>query len=272
MMSFKNKVVLVTGSAQGIGRTIAIAYARQGAELVLTDINELQLEQTREEIAAMGNRVHAWPADVRDPDAIGYLRQKINEVTGGLDVLVNNAGVVFGGAFLDVPLEKHRLTFDINVMGLCNVTWTFMPDLIKRPQSRIVNIASASGIFGLPFGATYSASKWAVLGFSESLRMELEEQGHEGLKVTAICPSYINTGMFDGVSTPRLTRMLDPEELAGKIVRASARGQAVLLEPTMVKLTPYLKLLPQPVVDLLSRVFGIRTSMQQWQGKHHEGG
>ncbi len=268
MMSFKNKVVLVTGSAQGIGRTIAIAYARQGAQLILTDINELQLEKTREEIAAMGNPVHAWPADVRDPDAIGYLREKVNKTTGGVDVLVNNAGVVFGGAFLDVPLEKHRLTFDINVMGLCNVTWTFMPDLIKRHQARIVNIASASGIFGLPFGATYSASKWAVLGFSESLRMELEEQGHKGLKVTAICPSYINTGMFDGASAPRLTQMLDPEELARKIVRASAKGQAVLLEPTMVKLTPYLKLLPQPVVDLLSRVFGIRTSMQQWHGKH----
>ena len=266
MMSLENKRVLITGGGQGIGRTIAEAFAERGASLVLVDINEDALKQATEALQQRGVDVVARTADVTDVESLRSLREDLRQHAGPVDILVNNAGVVYGGDFLEVPLERHKLTYDVNVTGLTNVTWNFLPDLLQRPEARIVNIASASSLVGLPYGASYCASKWAALGLSESLRLELRENGHDHVKVTAICPSYINTGMFDGVETPRLTRMLEPDALAIKIVRATVRGDATLMEPFMVKLTPLMKLLPVRLLDMIGRLLGVTTSMKHWQG------
>ena len=268
-MSLNNKNVLITGAAQGIGRAMAIAFAGKGATLLLTDINEELLEVTRQTIEDQGGRAHAWLADVSDHESVRRLRDNIIESVGHVDVLVNNAGVVFGGSFLEVPLEKHKLTFEVNSLGLTYVTWTFLPELLKRPQSRLVTIASASALVGLAFGASYSASKWAAMGLSESIRSEMHELGCKHLKVTTVCPGYIDTGMFEGVSSPRLTPMLQPEALARKIVRATERGKPLLLEPFMVKLTPFLTLLPPRLFRWLGGMLGVNQSMQRWKGKGH---
>lgn len=266
MMSLEGKRVLITGGGQGMGRTIAEAFAERGASLVLADINEEALRETTETLRQAGREVDSRFVDVTDAESLQALRTHLQHHVGPVDILVNNAGVVYGGDFLKVPLERHKLTYDVNVTGLTNVAWVFLPDLLERPEARIVNIASASSLVGLPYGASYCASKWAALGFSESLRLELQENGHEHVKVTAICPSYINTGMFEGVETPRLTRMLEPDALAVKIVRATARGDAALMEPFMVKLTPLLKLLPVRLLDSIGRLLGVTTSMKHWQG------
>lgn len=266
MSWFTGKTALITGGAQGLGLQMALAFAREGANIVLSDINPETLEAGRKQVEALGVRALACPADVTDPDALRAMRDYIRREIGPVDILVNNAGVVFGGSFLDVSLEKHRMTFDVNVTGLTNTTWIFLPDLIERPEARIINIASASGLIALPYGSSYGASKWAAIGLSEALRQELKDQGHGHVRITSVCPSFIDTGMFHGVTPPRMTRMLDPQRLVEKIVIATRRGDTWLLEPFMVKLTPLFRLLPTRVLDVLARFFGVATSMKAWQG------
>jgi short-subunit dehydrogenase len=185
--------------------------------------------------------------------------------------VINNAGTVFGGSFLDVPLEKHLLTYRVNTLGLVAVTHAFLPDLIARPEANLVNIASISGFVGLPFGTTYASSKWAVIGLSEGLRLELKELGHRHVAVTAVCPSYVKTGLFDGVKLPTSTDWLTPERLAQLVVRAIERNKAYLLAPSVAHLTPILKgVLPMALMDWVGGFFGINTTMSEWRG--HGGG
>ena len=142
----------------------------------------------------------------------------MNAEIGPIDVLVNNAGVVFGGTFLEVPLDRHLATVAVNLSGVLAMTHAFLPDLIARPAGHIVNIASAAAVIALPMATSYAASKCAVLGFSDSLREELRELGHRHVGITAVCPGYIATGLFDGAKPARLTRWLTPEEVAAAVV------------------------------------------------------
>jgi len=154
------------------------------------------------------------------------------------------------------------------VLGLVAVTHAFLPDMIKRPEAHLVHIASASGLIGLPYGSTYASSKWAVIGFGESIRSELNLMGHDHVHHTIVCPSYIGTGMFEGAQAPKATQILDPEYLAEKVTRAVERNRVYVLEPFMVKLTPLLRdLLPVSIYDRISNLFGADTSMAHWTGR-----
>jgi short-subunit dehydrogenase len=147
------------------------------------------------------------------------------------------------------------------------MTDAFLPDLIGRPEAHLVHIASASGFIGLPYGSTYASSKWAVIGFGESIRAELKVMGHDHVNHTIVCPSYIGTGMFKGAAAPKATNVLEPDYLAEKIVHAVERDRIYVLEPFMVKLTPLLRdLLPTALYDKLSHLFGADTSMLHWKG------
>ena len=194
METLRGKRVLVTGAASGIGKAIAERVAAEGAELLLVDVNQRALEAAGAALARSGAQVRTYVLDVRDTSRMVGLHEEIDKDGGPIDVLVNNAGLVFGGAFLDVPLEQHLTTYRVNTIGLVAMTYAFLPDLIAGRDGHVVNIASASGFIGLPFGATYASSKWAVLGFSESLDQELALQGHRHVHVTAVCPSYVSTG------------------------------------------------------------------------------
>jgi short-subunit dehydrogenase len=201
-------------------------------------------------------------------DSVARFREQILADAGAVDVLVNNAGVVFGGAFGDVSIERHRLTFDVNVMGVVHCTHAFLEDLAARPDAHLVNVASASGLVPLPWAATYAASKWAVLGLSDSLRRELEATGRSHVHVTAVCPSYVSTGLFDGAKAPFLSRILTPERVADATVRAVLRNRAAVLIPWLVRATPILKgLLPRRAFEAVSDLLGATGSMKQWRGR-----
>jgi len=259
--------VLITGAAQGIGRELALVFADEGAELILTDIRREQLERTRDEVRARGVRCASHVLDVTDPAAIAAVRERVHGEVGQISVLVNNAGVVFGGPFLEVPLPRHLTTYRVNIEGVVAMTHAFLPDLVAQPEAHLLNIASASGLLGLPFGSTYASSKWAVIGFSESIRLELKLLGHRQVGVTAACPSYVATGMFAGAQAPRTTRMLSPPALAQRIVGAVKRNEVFVYEPWLVKVTPMVKsLLPVKVSDLISDLFGATKSMTSWRG------
>lgn len=267
MPSLRFKRVLITGAARGLGFALARRFAAEGAEVVLTDLDGEHLEEARAALAEEGGRCLAFELDVTDEQAIRTVRDALHREAGTVDILVNNAGVVFGGPFLDVPLAKHRTTFRVNIEGMMTMTYAFLADLIASPRGHLVTIASASGFVGLPNGATYAASKWAAIGFAESIRAELKHLGHRHVDSTIVCPTYIATGMFEGAKPPKTAHLLDPDELAGKIVDAVAERQLWVLEPWIVKATPFLKnCLPQGVADLLSDAFGASTSMDEWRG------
>jgi short-subunit dehydrogenase len=267
MKDLTAKRVFITGGAMGIGRELALALADERCELLLSDINQEQLEKTAKDIVARGARCSTYVLDVTDTEAIARVKEAVEKEAGGIDVLVNNAGIVFGGAFLDVPLEKHLATYRVNVEGLVAMTHLFLPLLIARSDAHLVNIASASGFIALPNGSTYASSKWAAIGFSESIRVELKRTGNRHVKVTTVCPSYVATGMFDGANPPKTTGMLDPVDLSRKIIKAVKRDREFVLEPWLIKVTPISKwLFPVKVADLITDLFGASGSMEQWHG------
>lgn len=267
MKSFQGKRVLVTGAAKGMGLTIAQRFAAEGAQVILTDLDSEALGRAATDLEAAGSSCRAFALDVTVGNSILEVRDEIHASGGPIDILVNNAGVVFGGPFLDVPLERHLLTCRVNVEGLMAVTHAFLPDLIERSESHLVNMASASGFIGLPWGSSYAASKWAVIGFSQSIRQELARLGHDQVGVTTVCPGYVTTGMFDGVKAPLLTPFLTPEKVADQIVKAVRRRRILVRVPWMVKVTPFLmSVLPTSITDRLSDLFGASSSMENWRG------
>jgi short-subunit dehydrogenase len=268
MKSLTGRRVFITGGGSGIGRSLALRFAREGAALHLADIDLASAERVRAEIAASGGLATAWKLDVTNAAELAEVRRRIVEESGPIDVLVNNAGIVHGGAFLDVPLEDHAATFRVNTLAVAAVTHAFLGDLIGRPEAHLVNIASAAAFAGLPYGSTYAASKWAVLGFSESIRLELLEQGRRHVRVTTVCPGYVGTGMFEGARALRLTRILTPERVAELTVRAVLANRELVMTPWVVALGPALRgLVPRPVFDWIAGLFGAPSSMTAWKGR-----
>ena len=268
MRTLNGKRVLITGSASGIGKSIARRFAAEGAQLLLADLNEPLLQETAKELAQGGRTVKAYKIDVTDIPGVSALRERINADGGPIDVLVNNAGLVFGGPFLELPLEKHLTTYRVNTLGPVVFTHAFLPDLLSREDAHLVNVASASGFIGLPHGSTYASSKWAVIGFSESIELELKMQGRDNVHVTTVCPSYVSTGLFDGAKPPMLTTMLTPDRLADLVTSAVLRNKSQVLAPWLVKLTPPLKgLLPASLFNAVSGLLGATSSMTQWKGR-----
>lgn len=273
MRSLRDKLTLITGAARGIGFAIARRLGRDGARIVLTDLDTAELDLARERLHADEVECSVFPLDVTETEALPDIRRRLNNELGPVEVLVNNAGVVFGGPFLDLPLEKHLLTYRINIEGVVAMTHHFLPDLIAAEEGHLVNIASASGLVALPWGSTYASSKWAVLGFSESIRQEMTELGHKHVGVTTVCPGYVDTGMFEGVRPPLLMPFLKPEQLVDKVRTAILKRQDLILEPWLVKFTPFLKgVLPRFLSDGLADLMGVTTGMKSWSGhaKEHD--
>ena len=267
MREISGRRVLITGGAGGLGHAMARRFAAAGAELVLTDVVKATLDDMVADFVRRGVACRGYVVDVTDPAAIARLRDQLHAEVGPVQVLVNNAGIVHGGPFLEVPVEKHLRTYRVNVEGVVAMTHAFLPDLVAADEGHLVNVASASGFVGLPFGSTYASSKWAVIGFSESIRLEMKKLGHRHVGVTSVCPSYVDTGMFAGVKPPKLTRFLTPDVVAERVVEAVRRNRPFVLEPWLVKLTPFLvNTLPQPIADAVSDAFGATTGMKTWRG------
>lgn len=268
MKNFSRKKILITGGASGIGKLMATTLAQRGAEVIVADINIDEAQKVVSEIKQFGGRAHAFLVDLSDLESIKRCKSQISAQGLLLDGLINNAGVVFGGEFERLSLEKHLLTYQINVSGLVAMTHCFFDDLRKSPDANIVNIASASGYVGLPYGTSYASSKWAVIGFSESLRLELLERKITNIHVTTVCPSYISTGMFKGVKAPLFLPWLKPETIVRKIIAGMEKNSPFVKEPFMVKTVDLLKgILPLKIYVWVSKLLGVSTSMTHWKGR-----
>lgn len=270
MKNLKSRRVLITGAGHGLGLATARAFARAGAFVIITDRESQRVTEAVCELQIEALPCAGYVMDVTDPADVRDVRDRIHAEHGPINILVNNAGIVSGGEFLDVPLEKHLATYDVNTHGPVIVTHLFLQDLIDSDEGHVVNIASASALIALPNAATYASSKWAVLGFTDSLREELELTGRKHVGVTAICPSYIKTGMFEGARAPLFTPMLTPESLADKIVACVRKRKTHLLTPSLVKLIPLGKATwPRAVFRKLLQFLGVYQGMSHWKG--HQG-
>jgi short-subunit dehydrogenase len=270
MRTLTDKRVLITGGASGIGFAMAERFAAHGARLVLTDINEPLLAQAAQRLRDAGGDVAEYRLDVTDSQDVARARERINADGGPIDVLVNNAGTVFGGYFLDVPLDRHLTTLEVNLIGPVVLTHAFLPDLIARPEAHLVTIASLAGYGGAPGGSTYGASKWGVIGFSESIELELAKQGHTHVHVTTVCPGVVSTGLFEGATALRLTRILTPDRVADAVVRGVLRDRGYVRTPWLVKVAPVLRgVLPHRAFNAVSEFFGGTTTMDSWTGREH---
>jgi short-subunit dehydrogenase len=266
-MNLAGKHVLITGAGHGLGWAMALEFARAGANVIVTDREPARVATVVQEL---GPPAIGFPLDLTVPNQVLAVREQVHAAGGPIDVLVNNAGIVAGGPFLEVSLDRHLASVAVNLSGVLAVTHAFLPDLLERPDGRVVNIASASAVVALPLAACYAATKWAVLGFSESLREELRLAGHRHVRVSAICPSYISTGLFEGAKPPRFTRLLAPEAVARAVRRATERGTEFVLLPWSVRvLYAVAGVLPRRLYLGLCRRLGVSHSMTGWRG--HQG-
>jgi short-subunit dehydrogenase len=265
MRDLQGKRVLITGAGGGLGRALTIAFAAAGANIVATDLNEQALAELR---ATLKTSVVTYPLDVTQVADIAAVRQQLLAEHGPIDVLINNAGVVHGGAFLETSLDQHHRTLSVNTLGTLNVSHVFLPDLLEQPEAHLLNVVSASAVVSMPHGVSYAASKWGALGFSESLAAEMRLLGHRHLCVTALCPSYIDTGMFAGVRMPRFFKMYTPEYIAGRALRAVQRKQELVLLPWYANLSPLVRhLLPRSWFHAMQSSLRISQGMGTWQGR-----
>ncbi len=189
----RRKRAVVTGAASGLGRCIAVALGRKGFELLVSDIDEKEAAVTLTMVRQAGGIGHAWRCDVTKAEEVQAMADHVFETWGGLDLLVNNAGVAAAGLVGDMPVDDWHWLMAINLWGMIYGCHAFIPGMKKAGYGHIMNVASAAGIVSLPEMACYNVSKAGVISLSETLRGELA--GH-GIGVTVVCPSFFNTNLL----------------------------------------------------------------------------
>lgn len=273
MKNVAGKRVLITGAAMGMGRLYAQLAVAEGAEaVILWDVNETALKETAEELRAAGGHVHEYVVDVSDRVAIEAAAATVRTVVGDPHVVINNAGIVRGNAYFweTDAARDAELTMRVNALAPMFITREFLPGMIASGEDcRLVNIASAAGLTANPRMASYCSSKWAAIGFSDSVRLELEQAGHGQVKVTTVCPYYIKTGMFDGAKAAPLFPLLEPEDVVDSVWRNMKKGTPFVVLPKTVILGEALKgVLPVRARDFLGgRVLGVYKTMESFTGR-----
>lgn len=239
-VSYKSKsvsgdIVLITGGGGGLGRLLAERFSKLGSTIVVWDINQEAIDGTVEQVKSLGGNAYGYVCDITNRECVYKIARQVEKEVGNVSILINNAGVVSGKPLLDTPDHLIQRTFDVNIVSHFWTTKAFLPEMINSKKGHIVTVASMAGLVGMTKLVDYCASKYAAVGFDESLRLELETYGHHNVHTTAICPYFIrSTGMFDGVAT-RLVPILEAPYVADRIV------QAVLTNEKQVHLPGFFK-------------------------------
>jgi len=205
MREFKGKVAVVTGAGSGVGSGICAALARRGAAVVAADIDAEAAERTAAGIAGDGGRAIAVATDVCSRTSVEALARRAESELGGVDIVCNNAGVLVGGPMQEISEDDWQWLWSVNVMGVVHGCHVFAPMLIERGGGHIVNTASVGGFLSFSTLATYCTTKFAVIGFSEALQMELAERG---VGVSILCPGKVHSNL-DNADRLRPERFAD---------------------------------------------------------------
>jgi len=264
-MNWKGKKVLITGGASGIGKIMGRIVLEQGAQLIMWDVNSVKLDETSNELKDLGN-VDAFLVDVSDHQSIQQASEAVIEKYRVIDVLINNAGIVVGDYFGNHTENDILKTMEINSIGPMLITKNFLPAMLNKGTGHICNIASSAGLIANPKMSVYVASKWAIFGWSESLRLEMR-QLNKAIYVTTIAPYYISTGMFDGVKS--IVPILKPKKVAVKIIRSIEKKRKVVAIPWPYRLVRWAQgILPLYLFDkIVGDWMGIYNGMSHFKKK-----
>lgn len=226
-MQLEGKIAVITGGASGIGKGTALAMARLGMDVVIADVNDRRLEETRAELAALGSRVLTVHRDVSKEADMQHLAQVAGMEMGHVDILMNNAGVVLRGALEQISMADWEWSFGINVLGVIHGIRAFLPQMIARGSGYIINTASIAGLVALTGeGAPYVASKFAVVGLSEALALYARPKG---IGVSVLCPGGVETNLHETERVVGLT----PESTVAEAALAGV-FHSVLMTPEQI--------------------------------------
>lgn len=230
MENFQNKVAVITGAGSGIGRELALQLAARGAKVAINDYNANTLAETGRAIDKNGGTAVCYPFDVSDRDLLYQFADDVLKQFGQVDLVINNAGVSLGGYdTLQISDEDFEWLININMWGVIHGSRAFLPHLLKRPEASLVNISSVFGLFGVPQQSPYCTAKYAVKGFTESIRRELLESN---VTVSVVHPGGIKTNI---VRNGRHASTADLEQLAQEFDEQLARTTAADAAATIIK-------------------------------------
>jgi NAD(P)-dependent dehydrogenase (short-subunit alcohol dehydrogenase family) len=247
--SLAGKVVAITGGARGIGRATAAALITQGARVAIGDIEADLAEKTAQEL---GGGTLGLPLDVTDHASFDRFLTDVEERLGPLDVLINNAGIMPIGPFVDETDATAKRLVDINLHGVIYGSKLALERFLPRGRGHLVNIASVAGKAGFPGGATYCATKHAVVGLSEAIRAEVRPTD---IDVSIIMPVVVNTELGSGLRKSRGVPVVEPEDVANAIVEALQTGRVDVFVPKSVQgLFRFMYVVPRSVADFISKV------------------
>ena len=260
MRTIRGKKALVTGAAGGIGRAIALALAREGADLYLLDLDQAKLAEVVAEAGRHGTSVVGVPCDLARPEQITRAVQSLLQTWGTLDILVNNAGVSYHGKTEGMSADRWQWVLGINLLAPIQLTRELLPTLLAREEAHIVNVCSIMGLVALPRFAAYQVSKFGLVGLSESLRAEYSSRG---LGVTALCPGFVRTNIFQamvdaghGAKPMRAAPGLfyaSPEKVAAKAIKAIYRNRGLVVVTYLARFLWLVKRFTPRLWDLANR-------------------
>lgn len=231
----RGDIALVTGGGGGLGRLLASRLGKLGVYVVVWDINQTGIDETVELLRANGAKCVGYQVDISKKEEVYRAANAIRKDVGNITLLINNAGVVSGRAFLDTPDHLIERSFNVNILAHFWTTKAFLPAMLEQDHGHIVTIASLAGHVGMSKLVDYCSSKFAAVGFDEAIRLELESLGSQDVLTTCICPFFIQaTGMFDDVDS-RWVPTLTSDDVADRIVRAIQKKEKLVVLPSYLQ-------------------------------------
>ncbi|XP_072261633.1 estradiol 17-beta-dehydrogenase 11-like [Pyxicephalus adspersus] len=245
-------VVLITGAGHGIGQNTAKEFAKLQSVLVLWDINKKSIEETAKECRKLGAKVYTYVVDCSKRQEITTAADQVKKEVGDVDILINNAGIIFCADLL--ALEDHQIEkiFEVNVLAHFWTTRAFLPAMMRKNHGHVVTVASSAGFVGVPFMVDYCSTKFAALGYHKALTAELVARQMTGIKTSCLCPVFVDTGFVKNSST-RLVPTLKPEDVAKKLVDGILSNKKLICIPPSVAFASVLEVfLPDRALKALS--------------------
>lgn len=272
-MNLRNKLVLITGGAKGIGLATAQRILNEGGKVILWDFKEDDLNKSVNNFKEQGFDVFSQVCDVTNKEQVYNNANIIKEKFGGIDILINNAGTVYTGYMLDRTDEELENMINVNFTSMVYTIRAFMPAMLEKNKGHIINISSASSLIGAPKLAIYAATKWAVMGLTESLRLEAIKMGKKGVRFSSIHPNFLKKGLFEGTKLNILGSIFAPgvksHDTVAKVIvnRAIRFGFHSPKIPWIMNQSVLLRaLLPSSLLVKFGSLYGLNSMMDDYTG------
>ncbi len=241
-MDFKNKTILITGASSGIGKETAVQFAKKGANLILVARRKDKLEQIANDLKKFHVSILVCQCDVSKKDQVKEMSKQVLEKFDSIDILINNAGFAIYGSVSDISIDEIESQMETNYFGMVYCIKNFLPSMLQKKSGHIVNVASVAASFGLPGIASYCASKFAMLGFSEGLKHELKDTG---IGITVVSPIMVRTDFFDHPSFEKMPKYsltsLSSKTVANAIIKAANSPRLEIIVPSIIRGAVWMK-------------------------------